>query len=308
MLSVACCHVGVAGRPYRCTDGLFFMQAGGFSDTLSPQQCRSVLHNRLLELELELQAKDRCIQQLKHEMSVQHSLLHPHSPVQQGIAPSHVASGTACSATCENRKFWLRSCSVHVHSWFDIWDVCTGTPCSTCGSPHVDIRALQRPAALSLGSVDSRGLPSSPAVEKQDLIEHWRTGVSRAQEMLVRLREQHEHPSSEEISDAVSKAQEAAAALHACASIHDFGFGFDCVQRGIPAQAGTVAVDALGAALRAAHLHVLQASNLNSAELLQELQQAWSAIQCTCRLLCDHTGDHQMSAQPNNSLLNLRLM
>lgn len=169
--------------------------------------------------------------------------------------------------------------------------------CSAGGSPHVDLRRLQRPAALSSDDVHARGLPSSPA-QKQDLIQHWRTGISRAQETLVQLREQHESPSTEAIAAAVSKAQDTAAALDTCASMHDFGFAFDFVQSEIPVKAGTVAVDALAAALRAAHMHVLQAGTLNNAGFLHDLQGAWSALQCTVRILSDHTCDNQPSVHP----------
>lgn len=120
------------------------------------------------------------------------------------------------------------------------------------------------------------------------------TGICRAQETLKQLRRQHECPPTEDVATAVSKAQETAAALETCASMHDLGFAFYFTD--MPVQAGTVAVDALAAALRAAHLHVLQGGTLSNAGLLHDLQGAWSALQCTFRILSDHTCDSPQGA------------
>ena len=97
----------------------------------------------------------------------------------------------------------------------------------------MDLRGLHKPPGFSPEAMSSHCQTCSPAGsagQKQDLIQHWTTGISRAQKSLKLLRKQHERPSAEEVATAVSKAQETGAALETCASMHELGFAFDFVQ------------------------------------------------------------------------------
>jgi hypothetical protein len=129
--------------------------------------------------------------------------------------------------------------------------------------------------------------------QAERLAQQWRLGVSRAQDTLTRLRSQRDVPSDEAVAEAAAHAQEAVAKLDACAGLHDFGFSMDFVQSEVSRSAGTVAVDALSAALQAAHLQLLNAGAWANASSLQQLQEAWAALQRTLAALAQAPGAEQ---------------
>lgn len=256
---------------------LVLMQTEASANRISQQLLVEDPESRLLDMERALQSKERHIEDLTQELASSHaSQLYGH-----GAAPDHdLNSHSRLNCPCCNPSSGTFSAAVQVR--------CThaGTPCSTCGSPQVDLGGFST-GDTQHAVADAHFPLHSPDGLKEQLIDHWRAGVSVAQRTLAQLREQHECPSAEEIAMAVSKAQETASALNACASMHEFGFSFDFMRDGIPAQAGTVAVDALSQALRAAHMHVLHSSKLYNGESLHKLQGAWSAMRYACRMLSD---------------------